>query len=71
LRDAEARGAVVTAGHDVTPFLMVGYVLEIHPRSVVPGNALSTGATMRVNGIDATIPKDTVALLPSRSPHAV
>jgi hypothetical protein len=62
---APSASAVVIAGDDVTPFTMVGYIEKFTLDPVVAGNALSTGATMRVNGIDVTIPKNTVALLPT------
>jgi hypothetical protein len=57
--------AALIAGHEVTPFLMIGYIEKFTLDPLVPGNALSTGAVMRVNGIDVTIPKNSVVLLPA------
>lgn len=57
--------AALIAGHEVTPFLMIGYIEKFTLDPLVAGNALSTGAIIRVNGIDVTIPKNSVAVLPA------
>jgi hypothetical protein len=56
--------AVVIAGHDVKAFSLAGYIEKFTLDPVDPANALATGATMRVNGIDVIIPKNTVAMFP-------